>query len=64
MFEIMNENVHSVVLESTVHKASRCNWVMADVIYTFSLNRLADCGSYFQYFCRLPTLVVEFDIDL
>jgi hypothetical protein len=38
MFEIMNENIHSMVLESRVHKASRYNWVMADVIYTVSLS--------------------------
>jgi len=53
-----------MVLESTVHKASRYNWVMADVIHTFPLNRLADCSSCFQYFYRLPTLVAEFYIDL
>jgi len=53
-----------MVLESTVHKASRYNWVMADAIFTFSLNRLAECCSYFQYFYRLPTLIVEFDIGL
>jgi len=32
---------------------------MADVIYMFSLNRLAESGSNFQYFYRLSTLVVE-----
>ena len=32
---------------------------MADVIYMFSLNRLAEYGSNFQYIYRLSTLVVE-----
>jgi len=32
---------------------------MADIIYMFSLNKLAEGGSNFQYFYRLSTLVVE-----
>jgi hypothetical protein len=39
-FWIYERKHTGLVLESRVHKACRYNWVMADVIYTFSLSRV------------------------
>jgi hypothetical protein len=49
-------------LESTAYKASRYNWVLADVIYTFSINWLAEYASYFQYFIASILYLLNFTL--